>query len=283
MKEKRKKVTLGGLILLTIISITVNSYAHSGKTDSSGGHKDNNNKSGLGSYHYHCGGHPPHLHSNGVCPYSSGGTTGSSASGTSSSTSTSSSSKTSGSTSTSSSSKTSGSTSASSTSKTSSSTSTSSTSEVSDNTSTSNKSVPTTIEVTSIQIAGSIDSIQVGENKKLAITITPDNATDKNVVWKSSDESIAMVSQTGEVIARRSGIANISVTSSNGKKDEITINVKEKEKVENKIMENSSVTNNNSTINNAKKQEGPNVIVGVLGLGLLGGGGYYAYKKGKKK
>jgi His-Xaa-Ser repeat protein HxsA len=44
--------------------------AHSGRTDSSGGHKDNKNKSGLGSYHYHCGGHPAHLHKNGVCPYS---------------------------------------------------------------------------------------------------------------------------------------------------------------------------------------------------------------------
>lgn len=49
------------------------SYAHSGRTDSSGGHKDNKNKSGLGSYHYHCGGNPPHLHSNGYCPYSSSG------------------------------------------------------------------------------------------------------------------------------------------------------------------------------------------------------------------
>ncbi len=44
--------------------------AHSGRTDSNGGHRDNNNVSGLGSYHYHCGGYPAHLHSNGVCPYS---------------------------------------------------------------------------------------------------------------------------------------------------------------------------------------------------------------------
>ena len=47
--------------------------AHSGRTDSSGGHKDNKNKSGLGYYHYHCGGHPAHLHNNGTCPYSSSG------------------------------------------------------------------------------------------------------------------------------------------------------------------------------------------------------------------
>ncbi len=45
--------------------------AHSGRTDSNGGHRDNKNKSGLGSYHYHCGGHPAHLHTNGICPYDS--------------------------------------------------------------------------------------------------------------------------------------------------------------------------------------------------------------------
>jgi hypothetical protein len=45
--------------------------AHSGRTDSRGGHKDNKNKSGLGSYHFHCGGYSAHLHDNGVCPYKS--------------------------------------------------------------------------------------------------------------------------------------------------------------------------------------------------------------------
>ncbi len=49
--------------------------AHSGRTDSQGGHRDNKNKSGLGSYHYHCGGYEAHLHPGGVCPYS-GGTAG---------------------------------------------------------------------------------------------------------------------------------------------------------------------------------------------------------------
>jgi competence protein ComEC len=51
----------------TLITNTVE--AHSGRTDSSGGHKDNKNMSGLGYYHYHCGGNPPHLHENWVCPY----------------------------------------------------------------------------------------------------------------------------------------------------------------------------------------------------------------------
>lgn len=60
------------LILIIMCNIT---FAHSGRTDSNGGHRDNKNKSGLGSYHYHCGGHPAHLHANGVCPYSNNSTT----------------------------------------------------------------------------------------------------------------------------------------------------------------------------------------------------------------
>ena len=69
MRKNKKKIITIFLIILSIILIGVNAYAHSGRTDSNGGHRDNKNKSGLGSYHYHCGGHPAHLHTNGVCPY----------------------------------------------------------------------------------------------------------------------------------------------------------------------------------------------------------------------
>lgn len=55
-------------VVVAVISATA--LAHSGRTDARGGHRDNRNVSGLGSYHYHCGGHPAHLHKNGVCPYS---------------------------------------------------------------------------------------------------------------------------------------------------------------------------------------------------------------------
>ena len=57
------------LVFTLIFSCVISSYAHSGRTDGSGGHKDNKNKSGLGSYHYHCGGYPAHLHTSGYCPY----------------------------------------------------------------------------------------------------------------------------------------------------------------------------------------------------------------------
>lgn len=58
-----------GTSITSSMTTIVNVEAHSGRTDSSGGHHDYKNKSGLGSYHYHCGGHPAHLHKNGVCPY----------------------------------------------------------------------------------------------------------------------------------------------------------------------------------------------------------------------
>lgn len=58
------------LVIFSFILIWGNcAYAHSGRTDSSGGHKDNKNVSGLGNYHFHCNGNPAHLHSNGICPY----------------------------------------------------------------------------------------------------------------------------------------------------------------------------------------------------------------------
>lgn len=71
MKRKnilKKVVTL--IAIAMIISMPIVNLAHSGRTDGNGGHRDNKNASGLGGYHYHCGGHPAHLHTGGVCPYS---------------------------------------------------------------------------------------------------------------------------------------------------------------------------------------------------------------------
>lgn len=56
--------------------------AHGSRTDSSGGHRDNKNTSGLGSYHYHYGGYSAHLHKNAVCPYTDGDSSRNSSSAT---------------------------------------------------------------------------------------------------------------------------------------------------------------------------------------------------------
>lgn len=68
MKKKNflKKASTFALSL-TLLTSSI-AFGHSGRTDSAGGHKDNKNVSGLGSYHYHHG-YGPHLHPNGVCSY----------------------------------------------------------------------------------------------------------------------------------------------------------------------------------------------------------------------
>lgn len=79
VKNKLAAILLSSTIVLSSAgyctpTVMMTAEAHSGRTDANGGHRDNQNKSGLGSYHYHCGGYPAHLHTNGVCPYSSSAT-----------------------------------------------------------------------------------------------------------------------------------------------------------------------------------------------------------------
>lgn len=226
MKYNLKKVLTIGAIIGMIIAMPEQCFAHSGRTDSNGGHKDNQNKSGLGSYHYHCGGYPAHLHDNGVCPYSSSSSNNSSSKSSSSKTSTSTSEKSSG-----------------------------------ESVITTSSSIDTQqeiIQATDVKINDNITSMKVGENSKLTATIIPENTEDKNIKWSSSDEDIATVSSAGKVVALKSGVVNITATTSNKKTDTITITVEE-------VKEDSDMAS------------------GFLGLGLIGGGSYWGYKKYKNK
>lgn len=266
MKKYKGKILSILIAALCIISIGLNTYAHSGRTDASGGHKDNKNKSGLGSYHYHCGGHPAHLHTNGVCPYSS----------SKKSTSSSSSNK-------------------STTKSTKKSTNTKSTNVKSTTKTTTNPTTkaPTTVSATEIIINENIQNMEVGENKTLTATITPSNVTDKSVTWKSSNESIATITSNGEIIAKGSGTVNITASTLNGKTNTVTINVKEEPKQELKqeddtivtttaAIYNSETTNNMNTNTIVSSENNSNPVGTVLALGILGGGGYLGYKKYSK-
>ena len=56
----------------------------------------------------------------------------------------------------------------------------------------------------------------VGDSQKLGVNVYPDNATIKDVVWKSANESIAVVDEDGEVFAISSGKVKITATSQDG-------------------------------------------------------------------
>ena len=68
------------------------------------------------------------------------------------------------------------------------------------------------VPVTGIAISKSAISIVKGQTEKLEATITPDNATVKNVTWTSSNPDIAYVSSDGTVSARSIGTATITCT-----------------------------------------------------------------------
>lgn len=58
----KKKVLISSLVLICIIAVSV--FAHSGNTDSNGGHYNRT----TGKYHYHHG-ERAHQHKDGKCPY----------------------------------------------------------------------------------------------------------------------------------------------------------------------------------------------------------------------
>ena len=63
----KKKLFITLLLIYLLIPLTA--FAHSGRTDRYGGHRDTHNVEGLGPYHFHCGGYPAHLHTDAICPY----------------------------------------------------------------------------------------------------------------------------------------------------------------------------------------------------------------------
>ena len=101
-----------------------------------------------------------------------------------------------------------------------------------------------------ISLSSSYD-IKVGEEKRLNIEYTPTQASNREVTWKSEDESIATVDKEGRVKGIKTGSVKIVATSKEGNKTAITIvNVIDKDNVyvqnENK---NNANTNTNANIN----------------------------------
>ena len=69
-----------------------------------------------------------------------------------------------------------------------------------------------TIPATDITLDSKSLSLKTGVSKQLLATITPANATTKDVKWTSSDNSIATVDRTGKVLAIAKGVAAITAT-----------------------------------------------------------------------
>ena len=65
----------------------------------------------------------------------------------------------------------------------------------------------------------STKTIELGKTLTLTPTFTPSNTTEKNVVWKSSNEAVATVDDSGKITTKKYGISIITATSKeNGNK-----------------------------------------------------------------
>ena len=81
------------------------------------------------------------------------------------------------------------------------------------------------IEINQVKLSKESMNIKVGESQILQATISPNNATNKTLIWSSSNTSVAVVDQNGYVTGIKEGTATITVKSSNGKSDSITVTV----------------------------------------------------------
>ena len=81
------------------------------------------------------------------------------------------------------------------------------------------------IEITQIQISPSSARIPTGKSVKLNAIITPGDATSKNVLWSSTNSSVATVSQDGNVEAVAEGEAVIIASTQDGSNLSATCNI----------------------------------------------------------
>ena len=74
----------------------------------------------------------------------------------------------------------------------------------------------TSIPVTGVSLDQTQLSLTVGSEQALRAIITPNNATNQKVSWKSSDATVAKVDNNGLVTALKEGPATITVTTEDG-------------------------------------------------------------------
>ena len=75
-----------------------------------------------------------------------------------------------------------------------------------------------TVPVTGVSVEPDNWAMPVGDTKQLTATISPAEATNKNVSWESSNDGIATVDKDGVVTAVAEGDATITVTTEDGSK-----------------------------------------------------------------
>ena len=80
-------------------------------------------------------------------------------------------------------------------------------------------------EVDDISINKEILKMEIGDIEQLTVVISPADADDKTVTWRSADAEVASVNSDGVVTARKAGETTITATASNGLTAECQVEV----------------------------------------------------------
>ena len=86
---------------------------------------------------------------------------------------------------------------------------------------------PAPVSVTGVSLDKATLELYTGDTATLTATVEPDNADNKDVTWKSNNESVATVDTSGKVTAVGAGTATITATAADGseKYDTCTVTV----------------------------------------------------------
>lgn len=87
---------------------------------------------------------------------------------------------------------------------------------------------PNYIDVESIAVSPKYQELYIDETCQLTTVITPDNATNKEITYTSSNENIAKVDENGVVTAISEGQVTITATTVNNLSDTAIIKVNRK-------------------------------------------------------
>lgn len=109
---------------------------------------------------------------------------------------------------------------------------------------------PSEIKVNKITLNKTTASVTKGKTLQLTATVTPGNATKKEVKWSTSNKNVAMVSTSGLVTAKSAGTAIITCTA----KDESNVKATCKITVKNPVVKVTKVTLNKTTATLAPKE-----------------------------
>ena len=87
--------------------------------------------------------------------------------------------------------------------------------------------VQTPVPLTGLSLSPSSLELAKGSSGWLELNLTPSNTTERNLVWSSDDESVAVVDETGKITGKGAGTATITAEeTTSGKRASATVVVK---------------------------------------------------------